>query len=151
MGSLTLPTGGSVYLDANGFIYSVERIEPYASLLQPLWRAAQERKLEIVSSELAILETLVKPLREKDETLARIFRDLLLDSREVRLIPTTTAIWETAAHLRAVLGLKTPDAIHAASAVAARSALFVTNDPHFRRVRELSVVILKELVEAEMT
>ncbi len=25
MGSLTLPTAGPVYLDANGFIYSVER------------------------------------------------------------------------------------------------------------------------------
>ena len=27
MGSLTLPTGGSVYIDANAVIYSVERIE----------------------------------------------------------------------------------------------------------------------------
>lgn len=28
MGPLTLPTGGSVYVDANAIIYSVERIEP---------------------------------------------------------------------------------------------------------------------------
>ena len=29
MGPLILPTHGPVYLDANGFIYSVERVEPY--------------------------------------------------------------------------------------------------------------------------
>ena len=29
---------GPVYLDANGFIYSVERIEPYRTLLEPMWR-----------------------------------------------------------------------------------------------------------------
>lgn len=32
MGSLTLPPAGPVYLDANGFMYSIERIEPYRTL-----------------------------------------------------------------------------------------------------------------------
>ena len=35
MGSLTLPSIGPIYLDANGFIYSVERIEPYRTVLEP--------------------------------------------------------------------------------------------------------------------
>ena len=33
MGSLTLPPSGTVYVDANTVIYTVERIEPYNSLL----------------------------------------------------------------------------------------------------------------------
>jgi hypothetical protein len=36
MGSLILPTSGQIYLDMNIFIYSVEKIEPYFSLLKPL-------------------------------------------------------------------------------------------------------------------
>ena len=36
MGSLILPPDGPIYLDASGFIYSVERIEPYPNLLEPL-------------------------------------------------------------------------------------------------------------------
>ena len=36
MGSLTLPSSGPVYLDASGFIYSVERIQPYSDLLEPM-------------------------------------------------------------------------------------------------------------------
>ena len=66
MGSLTLPSSGPIYLDANGFIYSVERIEPYRALLEPMWRLAPVGQFEIVSSELVLLETLVKPLRERD-------------------------------------------------------------------------------------
>lgn len=37
MGTLILPQTGSVYIDANVVIYTVERIQPYASLLDPLW------------------------------------------------------------------------------------------------------------------
>jgi len=62
MGALTLPTSGSVYLDANGFIYSVEKIEPYHTLLKPMWVTAQKNQFEIVSSELTLLETLTKPI-----------------------------------------------------------------------------------------
>ena len=36
MGPLTLPSKGPIYLDASGFIYSLERIEPYRALLEPM-------------------------------------------------------------------------------------------------------------------
>ncbi len=39
MGELTLPTSGTVYLDANSFIYSIERIDPYQDILNTLWQA----------------------------------------------------------------------------------------------------------------
>jgi len=76
MGRLTLPTSGSVYLDANGFIYSVEKIEPYHTLLKPMWETAQKNQFEIVSSELTLLETLTKPLRENNTLLENLFRAL---------------------------------------------------------------------------
>ena len=67
MGSLTLPATGPIYLDANGFIYSVERIEPYRTVLEPLWQQAQAGQFQIVSSELTLLETLVKPFQKEDD------------------------------------------------------------------------------------
>ena len=146
MGSLTLPPAGPVYLDANGFIYSVERIEPYRTLLEPMWVQARSGQFEIVSSELVILETLVKPLREGDTILENLFRALLA-AREVRVIPATALLWEQAARLGATTGLKTPDALHAATALAAGSTLFVTNDGGFRRVAGLPVVLLNEVTK----
>ena len=32
---MTLPSNGPICLDASGFIYSVERIEPHRTLLEP--------------------------------------------------------------------------------------------------------------------
>lgn len=146
MGSLTLPTSGPVYLDANGFIYSVEKIEPYRTLLKPLWNAAQQGAFEIISSELVVMETLVKPIRDGETAVENAFRALLFASLEVRLVPTTLAIWEEAARLRAEYNLKTPDAIHAASALTESCTMFLTNDAGFRRVADLPVVLMNEVL-----
>ena len=72
----------------------------------------------------------------------------MFDAREVSLIPATRDLWEDSARIRADTGLKTPDALHAATALRAGCALFVTNDTDFRRVDDLPVV-LDELVEQE--
>lgn len=116
MGAITLPDRGPIYMDACGFIYSVERIEPYRALMEPVWRWAQTGQSLIVTSELSIVETMVKPLREGDAVLQRLFRDLL-NSSEVRLVPTTRALREAAAEIRAALNLRTPDALHAATSI----------------------------------
>lgn len=146
MGPLTLPPDGPIYLDASGFIYGVERIEPYRALLEPMWRQAQAGQFTIVSSDLVILETLVKPLREGDTVVEMLFRSLF-DANEVTLIPATRPLWEDAARLRAETGLKTPDALHAATALYAECTLFVTNDADFRRFEDLPVVVLDDLLE----
>ena len=145
MGALILPDAGPIYLDANGFIYSVEHIEPYRSLLEPMWRQAQAGQFEILSSELVLLETLIKPLRQGDTLLESLFRTLL-NAREVRLIPATAPIWEHAARIRATTGLKTPDALHVATALATGSTLFLTNDPDYHRVPNLSLTILDDVI-----
>ena len=74
MGPLNLPTGGLVYLDANGLIYSVERVEPYRTLLEPMWQAAQDGDITLVSSPILIVETLVKPLRDGNREIEEQYR-----------------------------------------------------------------------------
>ena len=145
MGPLTLPPTGPIYLDASAFIYSVERIEPYRTLLEPMWRQAQAGQFVIVSSDLAVLETLIKPLREGDTVVEQLFR-ALFDSNEVKLIPAARALWESAALIRAATGLKTPDALHAVTARHADCTLFITNDGDFSRLERLPVVILDDYV-----
>ena len=145
MEALTLPSSGPVYLDTVGFIYSVERIEPYRTLLEPMWLEAQAGRFTVVCSELLVLETLVKPLREGDRVLESVFRSLF-DADEVILVPTTRTLWEDTARLRAATGLKVPDALHAATAVQAGCTLFITNDNDFRRVQDLPVIVLDDFL-----
>nr|VFJ91116.1 MAG: hypothetical protein BECKLFY1418A_GA0070994_101440 [Candidatus Kentron sp. LFY] len=80
MGGLILPENGPVYLDANCFIYSVERIEPYCGILEPVWRRGG-----IVTSDLTLLEVLVKPFKAGDGLLQGIYRDLL-DAEEIERV-----------------------------------------------------------------
>lgn len=146
MGTLTLPTSGAVYLDTNALIYSVERVAPYWTLLRPFWQAAQSGAFIILSSEITLLETLVKPLRERNSRLEQRYRRLLTATREVRLMPISRPVLEQAAQLRAALAIKTPDAIHAATALQENSALFVSNDANFRRAPGLTLAILDDYI-----
>lgn len=146
MGALTPPTGAEVYLDANSIIYSVERVAPYLALLQPLWDGARAGSWRICTSELSLLETLVGPLRSGDALLEADYRRLLLGSVDIRLAAVTLPIMEQGARLRAATSLRTPDAIHAATAIVEGCALFVTNDVAFRRVPGLNVRVLRDLL-----
>lgn len=148
MGSLTLPDAGSVYLDSSAVIYSVERIEPYLTLLAPVWQQAEAGQLTLVFSELVLAETLVHPLRRNLPTVEAAYRNVFA-APEVRLASATRQLWEDCARLRATAGLKTADALHAATALQAGCGLFITNDADFRRVEGLPMVVLDDLVADE--
>lgn len=148
MGSLTLPTSGFVGVDTAAIIYSIEQIAPYDQLLQPLWQAAHDGTFAIACSELTLLEVLVKPIRDGNTLLEQRYRRFLTATTEIQMLPIDRALLEASTRLRASYNLKTPDAIHAATALSAGCALFVTNDPVFRRVPGLPVVVLEELLTA---
>jgi predicted nucleic acid-binding protein len=67
---------------------------------------------------------------------------------EMQLIPIDRSILRQAANLRATTNPKTPDAIHAATAISVNCDLFITNDKGFRNLSNLSVIILSEILES---
>ena len=62
MGPLTLPEHVPIYLDAFWFIYSVERIEPSRTLMEPVRQRASTGQISAITGELPVIETIVKPL-----------------------------------------------------------------------------------------
>ena len=144
MGALSVPASGAVYVDTAPVIYTVERHSDYESLLRPLWAALDAGTIEVITSELTLLETLVKPLRDGNQSLTEDYEKLLTVT-SIKMQPITTRILLDAARLRAATNLKTPDAIHAATALAAGCVQFLTNDTDYRKVNSLPVIVLKEL------
>jgi predicted nucleic acid-binding protein len=141
-----LPPSGSIYLDANALIYSVETHPTYWPLLDPVWRAARAGRIQFVVSELSLLEVLVMPLRKGDVTLVTGY-ERVLASPEFTVYPIATGVLRRAAELRAAIpGLRTPDAIHAATALLNPPFAFLTNDPDFRKVPGLPVTVLSDLL-----
>ena len=143
MGKLNLPKTGIVYVETAPIIYSVEKHADYWTLMQPVWQASQNGQIEIITSELTLLELLVAPLKQNNQTLVTAY-ERLLTATEVRLLPISVFVLREAANLRAQLNLKTPDAIHAASAH--NCDLFLTNDANFRRVSSLNINVLKDFI-----
>ena len=145
MGQLTIPSSATVYLDTSVIIYTVEANPIYYSLLQPLWLKFQTGEIDLVTSELTLMETLILPLRNANSALVSDYEQILLSS-EIQLVPITRSVLKAAANLRATTNLKTPDAIHAATALGKGCTLFLTNDSGFRNVPSLPVVILSEVL-----
>jgi predicted nucleic acid-binding protein len=146
VGRLTLPPGSMVYLDTNCIIYSVEQVPPYAAELLMLWQAATAGQCSLCTSGLTLTETLVAPLRAGNAVLADRYRRLLKESSDLQLVDVSLEVLERAAQLRADLGLRTPDAVHAASALVGNCTHLISNDPVFKRMHGLHVVVLNDLL-----
>lgn len=146
MGQLALPHFAHVYIDTVTVIYVVEQTPTYGVLLNPLWNSLQAGNLEVFTSELTLMETLVVPIRNSDTFLIDAYEQLLL-SPQMQLIPISQTVLKEAARLRATTSsLRTPDAIHAATAITSGCTQFLTNDQQLRTVTNLPVVVLDEVL-----
>src|SRR5215207_7838974 len=124
MGPLNLPDGARIYVDAQVIIYSVETHPKYWPLLRTLWAEVQAAQAASFSSDLALLECLVHPMKAGDVQRVQAF-DAFFVQPGFYPLPITREVLRLAAQLRAETPrLRTPDAIHAATALAAGAAVF---------------------------
>ncbi len=119
---------GPVGLDTPPFIYFIEEHSKYLSVVRPVFNAIAKGRLSGVTSALALLETLVQPYRVGNAPLAEQYEALLTRSYGLRLEAVTSPVLRAAAQLRAAHNLKTPDAIHIATALIANCPVYLTND-----------------------
>lgn len=151
MGAVTIPTSGPTYVDANVVIYTVEKHPRYSPVLRPLWRAADTGACRVFTSELILLETLAGPYKAWAVQLAADY-EAFLSLPAIQLVPISQSILREAARLRATTSrLRTPDAIHAATARLNGAASVVTNDAAFRSVPGLNVVVLDDILSGAVT
>jgi predicted nucleic acid-binding protein len=133
-----------VFLDACALIYRVEEVAPWNRRVAQLL-AAYLRKhagLRLVVSRLSQLECRVQPLRESETDLLARY-DALFSAPDLQTVEIDANVIEGATEIRARFGLRTPDAIQAASCLSLdESHVFVTNDRTFTRVPKLSAVLL---------
>lgn len=124
---VTIEAGATVYLDTNALIYITEGSAAFKASIEGFVRSAIAAHARFVTSELAITEVLVGPLRDQNQGLMDAYDELF--ESFVRAVPVDRAILVRAAQLRAAtVRLRTPDAIHLASAELLGAALFVTGD-----------------------
>jgi predicted nucleic acid-binding protein len=131
-------TGKRVYFDTNIFIYVLEGFPKAAQQLQEVRTALLTGACEVFTSELTLCELLVPHFRSNNLERVRQYRGFLEKSGAVTLIATSRLTYLRASDYRGQFGLKTPDAIHAASATEAECEIFVTNDANLRLPASIS-------------
>lgn len=137
---------GPVAVDTAAFIYFIEAHPTYLPTLLPLFTAADLEQLTIVTSAITLLEVLVVPYRAGNMPLASRYEALLTGSRGMLLREIDRTQLLAAAQLRAVAGVRTPDALQLAAALSEGCTAFITNDQRIRSLPNLPVVQLGNYV-----
>ncbi len=134
-----------IYFDTSVFIYFIEEHPRYFELCDRIFGYLEAGKTEAVTSTLTLLEILVQPYRKQNDALVLKFYSLFTTYPHLTWQPVTLPVSDRAAKLRADHNLKTPDAIHAASAELSGASCMVCNDQVFSRVKNIQCMILDDL------
>lgn len=133
-----------IFLDANIIIYQVEAVPAFRDQVRSVIDdiVAAYPGSRFAASRLSILECLVKPVREQNTPLIERYRTFF-SARDLTVIEISPAVIELALGIRAAIGLRTPDAIQASSALSlSEPAIFVSGDAVFAKVAGLSSRII---------
>jgi uncharacterized protein len=130
-----------IYADANVIIRLIGGDAATRAPIEARVNPLRGQAGSFLTSRLSRLECRVRPIRAGDPvTLAKF--DRFFGTVEVRLLDVTPAVIEKATDLRARLNVKTPDAIHLASAILAGATAFLTGDLGLKRCTEITVEVI---------
>jgi uncharacterized protein len=121
-----------IYFDTGIIIRLVEGVDRVRIPIEARLQQIPDADRIAVTSRLSRLECRCKPLRENLTQMLASYEDFFTSS-DVTIREIDTAVIEKATELRAAYGLKTPDAIHAATAIVCRATAFWTVDNRFAR------------------
>ncbi len=139
-------TGTRLYLDTNVFIYFVEGHSRFRVALDSLFKAHEDKKVSLCTSELTLAEVLVKPFVDFNEAAIERYQELLSPQSQLEVLPIDRNLLIASARVRATWGGKTFDAIHIATALHAEADFFISEDAKVRGPPTLTFLRLSELV-----
>lgn len=136
MGRLTggVPDGSRILLDSVSIVYYLERNPTYYAAAAEWMERVNAGRLTAAASALLLAEVLVPAYRAGKLAAARQARAALERIPNLELLDVTPSISEVAARLRAEHNLRTPDALHVATALSEGVEWLVTNDRRLKRV-----------------
>lgn len=135
----------TIFLDANIIIYQVESVPAFRDEVRTVITdiVAQHPGSRFSVSRLSLLECLVKPVRERDVPIIERYR-IFFSASDLSIVEIGPEVIDGALRLRATTGLRTPDAIQAASALSLTEPhIFITGDKAFSKVSGLTCRIVQ--------
>lgn len=126
--------GSRILLDSASIVYYIERHPRYLPAAAEIMERVDAGRLQALASVLVLTEVLVPAYAANDARSARQVRSALERFPNLEVTAIDADIADVAARARAKHNLRTPDAIHIATALQGRADWIVTNDRRLRRV-----------------
>ena len=142
MGLRDVITGRQVYFDTNIFIYLLEGNVEYASQINTIYTALQNREMTACSSELLFTEIL-PPIVKQNNAAFEIVKGFI-NENFFQMMPLTEDICILAGFLRSDFPMKTPDALHVATALEQNCDVFLTNDRRIKAPKEIEIAYFSD-------
>jgi predicted nucleic acid-binding protein len=134
-----------VYLDANVFIYFLEREPRFFDRVALVMGSAYAGGLVAVTGDAAVAEVMVLPYRKGGPEVVRRFTEFFETRNLFEIRSHGTRDFDDAARLRADIGLPLVDALHLATARRAQCEYFLTNDARIPDIPGLTVIQVNSL------
>ncbi|MEM8994709.1 MAG: PIN domain-containing protein [Acidobacteriota bacterium] len=135
-----------IAVDTMLFVYLFEQSPEFGQAARRVFLAAEEGLCRLVASHLAPMEVLVKPKKVGATELCRRYRHFFDGFPHLELVPVDQGVAEIASDLRASSRLRTPDAIHVATAISAKADLFVTEDQRVKAPGDFRIGSTREAI-----
>jgi predicted nucleic acid-binding protein len=132
------------FFDSSALIYLIEAREPFAGKVRNELAAVARKHpdIRVAVSRLTWLECRVGPMKANDSATLVAF-DAFFARPDLAWVELTRDVVELAAAIRARHGLRTPDALQAASCLQlGANHVFLSGDSAFKRVGGLKVKVL---------
>jgi predicted nucleic acid-binding protein len=119
----------------------------YSPLTFSIFENLEKGDFNGVTSVLTLLEILVKPKRESNSVLTERYKILFETFPNLQVKTLNENIADIASGLRANYNINTPDAIQVATSLEAHADVFITNDTSLKKITEIKVLLLSELLK----
>lgn len=133
-------------LDSMAYIYLLEEHPKFSILAGNIFERAENNKLTIVSSVLVLIEVATGFRKAKEQSLESEFQQIITEFPNLEIYDLTKNLVNRIVDLRAKYNLKTPDAIHLATAIEHKADVFITNDRQLKKVKEISTLYLGDYI-----
>lgn len=131
-----------IYFDTNIFIYLFEGYDKHQDQLEVIKELLASGSIQVSSSQLTYTEMLPPLVKSADQDLIQQMMDFLGEEGIFSLHPVSQDVCIQAGVLRGQMGMKTPDAIHVATAIYQGCDVFLTNDKKIKAPKGMEIILL---------
>ena len=136
-----------LYLDANVFIFAQISSEKEGTLARLVLKAMEEGKFKGITNVLAVDEVVWKIKKEIDYPSAISIGRAMFDLINLEIVDVTSRTVKEAFDFMEKYKIRPRDAIHVASMLENNISTIITEDPDFKKVKEIKVLTFSEFLK----